>query len=128
MAHTVHRIDELINTARRKANQKLHALFRISHLSWHEKLILFKTFITSKFDHCPLVWISHNRGLNNKINNINKKSSKNSVSRQKIKFTGFIAVKDKSVSVHMKNLKHLATEIYKVKIVLYPRNKEVFVF
>ena len=63
--------EEHINTLCRKASQKLHALSRISqYLSQHKKRILFKTFITSQFNYCPLVWMCHNRGLNNKINNI----------------------------------------------------------
>ena len=37
--------------------------------------------------------------------------------------------KDKSVSIHMKNLQYLATEIYKVKNSLSPEiMKEVFIF
>ena len=56
-----------------KASQKLHALSRISqHLSQHKKRILFKTFITSQFNCCPLVRMCHSRGLNNKTNNIHK--------------------------------------------------------
>ena len=29
-----------------------------------------KTFITSQFNCCPLVWMFHNRTLNNKINRL----------------------------------------------------------
>ena len=65
--------EEHINTLCRKASQKLHALSRISqYLSQHKKRILFKTFIMSQFNYCPLVWMCHSRGLNNKINNIHK--------------------------------------------------------
>ena len=59
----------------RKASQKLLALSRISqYLSQHKKRILFKTFIMSQFNYCPLVWTCHSRGLNNKINNIHKRA------------------------------------------------------
>ena len=80
--------------------------------------ISFKTFITSQFNYCPLVWIWHNRGLN----------YKNSVSRQKIKFTGFAAEGQICVYPH-ENLQYVATEIYKVKNGLSPEiMKQVFLF
>ena len=64
-----------INMLCRKASQKLHALSRISqYLSEHKKRILFKTFIMSQFNYCPLVWMCHSRGLNSKINNIHKRA------------------------------------------------------
>ena len=66
--------EEHINTLCRKASHKLHALSRISqYLSQHKERILFKTFIMSQFNYCPLVWMCHSRGLNNKINNIHKR-------------------------------------------------------
>ena len=53
-----------INTLCRKGSQKLHALSRISqYLPEHKKWILFKTFVTSQFNYCPLEWICHSRGL-----------------------------------------------------------------
>ena len=68
-------LKNIFNTLCRKASQKLHALFRISqYLSQHKKQILFKTFIMSQFNYRPLVWMSHSRGLNNKINNIHKRA------------------------------------------------------
>ena len=58
--------EEHINTLCRKASQKLHALSRISqYLSQHKRRILFKTFIMSQFNYCPLVWMCHSRGLKN---------------------------------------------------------------
>ena len=67
--------EEHINTLCLKASPKLHALSRISqYLSQHKKRILFKTFIISQFNYCPLAWMCHSRGLNNKINNIHKRA------------------------------------------------------
>ena len=66
---------EHINMLCRKASQKLYALSRISqYLSQHKKRILFKTFIMSQFNYCPLVWMRHRRGLNNNINNTHKRT------------------------------------------------------
>ena len=72
----------------------------LNYLSQHKKRILFKTFITSQLNYCPLVWMCHSRVLNNKIKNVHKKNYKNSVSRQKIKVTGFTAEGQISVYPH----------------------------
>ena len=113
----------------RKASQKLHALSRISqYLSQHKKWILFKTFIMSQFNYCPLVWMCHSRGLNNKINNIHKRALRIVYQDKKSNLQDLLQ-KDKSVSIHMKSLQYLATEIYKVKNCLSPEiMKEVFIF
>ena len=53
----------------KKGNQKLHALARISKYVQEDKLkIIMRTFVQSQFNYCPLVWMFHNRTLNNKIN------------------------------------------------------------
>ena len=121
--------EEHINTLCRKASQKLHALSRISqYLSEHKKQILFKTFRMSQFNYCPLIWMCHSRGLNNKINNVHKRALR-AVYQDKKSNLQDLLQKDNSVSIHMKNVQYLATEIYKVKNSLSPEiMKEVFIF
>ena len=56
-----------------KANQKLHALARISHyMDLNKFRNLMKVFITSQFSYCSLIWMFHSRNLHNKINQIHK--------------------------------------------------------
>ena len=113
--------EEHINTLCQKPSQKLHALFRISqYLSQHKKRILFKTFITSQFNYCLLISMCQNRGLNNKINNIHKRTLRTVYQDKKLVLQNLLQ-KGKSVSIHMKNLQYLATEIYKVKNGLSPK-------
>ena len=51
-----------------KANRKHHALSRISkYMTLNKRCILMKSFIISQFNYCPLMWMIHNIGLNNKI-------------------------------------------------------------
>ena len=58
-----------------KTSQKLYALSRVaSYVSFDKKRILLKTFITSQFSYCPLVWMCHSRGLNNRINNVHERA------------------------------------------------------
>ena len=68
----------------------------------------------SQFNYCPLVCMCHSRGLNNKINNIHKRALRIVYQDKKLNLQDLLQ-KDKSVSIHLKNLQYLATEIYKVK-------------
>ena len=59
----------------RKTSQKLHAFSKISkYISGDKKRSLFKLFIISQFSYCPIFWMCHGRGLNNKINNLNERA------------------------------------------------------
>ena len=112
-----------------KASQKLHALSRIAKFtSENKKRMLFKSFIISQFNYCPIVWMCHGRGLNNKINNIHERALR-IVYHDKISSFIFFLKRDKSASIHMKNLQYSATELFKVKNALSPEiMKEIFIF
>ena len=75
--------DKHVNNLCRKSSEKLHTLSRISQYSSpNNKCTLFKTFATSQFSYCTLVWMCHSRTLNNRINNIyTSYGSKNNMSR-----------------------------------------------
>ena len=118
-----------INRIWRKASQKLLALSRIAkYISEDEKRMLFKSFIISQFNYCPIVWMCHGRGLNNKINNIHERALRIVYQDKKSSFETLLK-RDKSTSIHVKNLQHLATELFKVKNDLSPEiMKEIFAF
>ena len=40
-------------------------------------------FITSQFSYCPLVWMYHNRKMNNKINNLHERALRMKFSEKK---------------------------------------------
>ena len=76
-----------INRICRKTSQKLHALSRISkYISGDKKHLLFKSFIISQFNYCPIVWMCHGRGLNNKINNLHERALRTVYQDKKIQF------------------------------------------
>ena len=57
-----------------KANQKLHAITVVSkYMSLQKRRILMKSFITSQFNYCPIVWICHSRSLD-KVNHIHERA------------------------------------------------------
>ena len=59
----------------KKANQKLHALARLSdYIDPIKSEILMNSFITSQFNYCPLVWMFHDRATNSKLNRIHERA------------------------------------------------------
>ena len=81
-----------------------------------------------QFNYCPLVWMCHSKGLNNKISNIHKRTLRIVYQDKKSNLQDLLQ-KDNSVSIHMKNVQYLATEMNKVKNCLSPEiMEEAFIF
>ena len=60
-----------LNNICKKASNKLNALSRqCAILPFEKRKVLMHAFIISQFNYCPLVWMCHNRRINNKINNL----------------------------------------------------------
>ena len=109
-----------ITKLNKQANQKLHALARISnYLTEEKRKMIMKAFVHSQFNYCPMVWMFHNRSLNKKINNIHNRALKIAYKTEHLNFEELLE-KDDAVTVHQKNLQKLATQMYKVKYKLSP--------
>ena len=107
--------DNHITDLCRKTNQKIQALPKVgSYMTFYKKRILSKRFITSHFNYCPLVKICHNRVLNNRINHLHEPALIIEYQDKKSDFKTLLENK-KSVIIHVKNLRYLATEICKFK-------------
>ena len=78
-----------------------------------------KAFIESQFGYCPLIWMFHSRKLNNKINKLHERALRLIYKDQDSTFEELLS-KDKSFTVHHRNLQKLATEMYKAKNKLSP--------
>ena len=105
--------DTHVNNLCKKANQKSHALARLSnYMDKDKRRLIMKAFITSRFSYCPLVWMFHSRGLNKRINKIHEKSLR-LVYNDNISSFDELLVKDNCVTIHDRNLQVLATEIFK---------------
>ena len=113
----------------KKASQKLHALARIAHYTDFEKRrSLMKAFVISQFNYCPLIWMFHNRALNNRINKIHERALRLVYQNKNLSFSELLEL-DNAVTIHQRNLQVLVTEIFKVKNNLSPEiMKQVFDF
>ena len=111
----------------KKASQKLHALCRISqYMSMTQKRIIMKAFIQSQFGYCPLVWIFHSRELNRRINRIQERALRIVYNDDTSSFNSLLE-RDKSFTVHERNIQTLAIEMFKVVNGLSPEiMKSVF--
>ena len=67
--------NEHVSNICKNVSKKLHALRRVSQYIQKDKLkLIMKAFIESQFSYCPLVWMFHNRDLNNRINILHEKA------------------------------------------------------
>ena len=103
-----------INNICKKTSSKLNALARISpYMEIQKRKMLMKSFVTSQFGYCPLIWMFHSRTLNNKINSIHERALRISYEDYVSTYEQLLE-KDNSVSIHQRNLQMLATEMFKV--------------
>ena len=78
-----------------------------------QRKVIMNTFITSHFGYCPLVWMFHSRTLNNRINKIHEKALRLVYNDSYSSFEELLD-KDKSFTIHERNIQSLAIELYKV--------------
>ena len=117
-----------INSICKKASQKLNALSRIApYMNIQKRRTIMKSFVTSQFSYCPLIWMFHSRRLNNKINSIHERALRITYQDNTSAFQELLN-KDNSLSIHHRNLQVLATEMYKIHRGLSPKIlRETFV-
>ena len=107
-----------VNTLLKKASKKYHALARMcKYMNKKKRRILMNAFTTSQLSYCPLVWISHSRTMNDRINTIHGKVLRlvyRDETKKNLSLDDLLK-KDKLVSIKERNLQILATEIQKVR-------------
>ena len=110
------------------ASQKLNVLARIApYMNIQKRRTIMKSFVTSQFSYCPLIWMFHSRPLNNKINSIHERALRITYQDNTCTFQELLN-KDNSVSIHHRNLQVLATEMFKIHRGLSPEIlRETFV-
>ena len=73
-----------------------------------------KAFIESQFSYCPLSWMFHSMGVNNKINRLHERLLR-IVYTDNIRSFEDLFKRDKSFTIHQRNIQSLAIELFKVK-------------
>ena len=87
-----------------------------------------KSFITSHFNYCPIVWMCHSRSLNNKVNHIHERALRIVYQDFQLSFSALL-VEDNSFIIHRKNLQLLAIKVFKVKRNIFSKiMNEIFDF
>ena len=73
-----------------------------------------KAFIESQFGYCPLIWMLHNMGVNKKINHLHERWVR-IVNKDNISSFEDLLKRDKSFTIHQKNIQSLALQLFKFK-------------
>ena len=82
-------------------------------MDFNKRKLLVNAFFSLQFHYCPLIWMCHNT-YNNKINRLHERCLRLIYSNKCSSFEELL-VKDKSVSIHQKNIPALATEMFNPK-------------
>ena len=113
--------NEHVSKLCKKASNKLHALAQISKYMTKDKLrTVMNAFFTSQFAYCPLIWIFHNRTLNNRINKLQERALRLVHNDNTSSFYELLQ-KDNSFTIHHRNIQKLALEMYRVKHRIAPK-------
>ena len=98
----------------KKASRKVNVLCRITpYMNLNKQKLLMNSFFTTQFNYCPLVCMCHNRTVNNKINCLHERCLRIVYNDNKSSFQELLD-KDKGVTIHVKNVRALAVEMFKV--------------
>ena len=83
-------------------------------MSLNERRTLMKTFIEWQFGYCPLIWMFYGIIVNKKINHLHERALR-IVYKDYISSFEDLLKRDKSVTIHHRNIQLLAIELFKVK-------------
>ena len=88
------------------ANQKVNAFSRIAgYLEKPEAYVLYRAFIRSTFNNCPLIWMFCGKTANNRINQLHKRFLRVLQSDYTATFEELL-VKLETVMIHCSNLQN----------------------
>ena len=105
--------DSHVKNICKKANQKSRALIRIrNYLSLEKAKILCNAYIMSTFSYCPLIWMFHCKSINQLINRTHLRALRVVHMKYDDTFENLLSINN-SNTIHVQNLQHLMTEVYK---------------
>ena len=83
-------------------------------MSLERRRVLMKSFIESQSAYCPLVWMCCDKTSDDRINHLRERALR-IVYNDNVSIFEKSLEKDNSVTIHVRNLRILATELYKTK-------------
>ena len=78
----------------------------LSYMNLTKRKLLMSSIFTSQFNYCPLVWMYHNRTINNKVNRLHKRYLPIVYNDNKSSFQELLD-KNKCATIHVKNARAL---------------------
>ena len=103
-----------VNAMCKKAGHKLNAFARISsYMNVTKFRIMMNTFIMSQ-SYCRLIWMFHDRSVNKKMKKIYEGVLRIAYKDSCTSFEDVLK-KAESISIHQRNLKLIATEVFKTQ-------------
>ena len=123
------KFDKHIDSICKKANFKVNCLFRIrKYVDEQQARVLCNAFVLSNFYYCPLIWMFCYKGLGNKIDTVHKRALRAVTGTFNKSFDEMLGIHN-DITIHQRNLRVLATEIYKCLSDPYPEIvRELFLF
>ena len=104
------KLNHYISKQCKKAGRKLSAPIRICKFtSLRRRGGLMKSFIESQFAYCPLVWMCCDKISDNHINHLHQRAT---VYNDNVSTLEKLLEKDNCVTIYIRNLRILATELY----------------
>ena len=98
----------------RKASQQLSVHKRIGKiLTKHEKLTIFKSFIMSNFNYCPLTWHFCSQASTNKIEKIQERALR-FICNDFTSNVETLLLLNNAVPLHIGRMKLMASEVFKI--------------
>ena len=67
-----------------------------------------KTFLISQFNYCPLIWMFHNKALNNRNYRIHERALRLVYQNKNLSFSELLEL-DNAVTIHQRNLQVIVT-------------------
>ena len=105
----------------KKAGKKLHALTRVfKYMDISQRKLIANAFMMSQFSYRPLIWMFHSRAMEHRINRIHERTLRLIYPNQHQLTFKELLEKNKTVSIHQRNLQTLENEIYKAKNKISP--------
>ena len=83
-------------------------------MAFDQRRLILNSFITSHFSCCLIVWMCHNRKLNERINHIQERALRVVCKDFNSSFQELL-IEDNSLNINHRNLQKLITEIFKIK-------------